>query len=204
MSRLNQRRYEQHTLAAIFVYVAVLLLVLPLVRTASSIPFKVLLAVAPALPMLYVIWLMARRIRDSDELEQRMHLVALGAATAVVAACSLIGGFLAIAHVLPLDGSILIWVFPLMMLCYGTTRWWIARRYGGDLSCEGAMPMHRRLAIIAALMTIVGVFTYLRRDALDAGIFFGMAAGLALLAGSRLVTYAQRRRKGMKSDDVDA
>lgn len=204
MSRLNQALYEQRTMAAIGVYVAVLLLVLPLVRTASSMPFKALLAVAPALPMLYVIWLMARRIRDSDELEQRMHLVALGAATAVVAACSLVGGFLAIAQVLPLDGSILIWVFPLMMFCYGTTRWWLARRYGGDLSCDGLMPMHRRLAIIAVLMTAVGIFTYLRRDALDAGIFIGMAAGLALLAVARFVTRRQQRRKAERGDGADA
>jgi len=181
-------------MVAMSIYVVVLLLALPVVRTVASIPLKGMLAVAPALPMLYVIWLMAQRIRDSDELEQRMHLIALGVATAVVAACSLVGGFLATAQVLPIDGSVLIWVFPLMMFCYGATRWWIARRYGSDMSCDLAMPMHWRLSIIAAMMTVVGIFTYLRRDVLDAGIFIGMGAALAVLALLKLTTYLRRRR----------
>jgi hypothetical protein len=201
MPRLNQKRYEQRLMLAMSIYVVVLLLVLPVVRTVASIPLKGALAVAPVLPMLYVIWLMAQRIRDSDELEQRMHLIALGVATAVVAACSLVGGFLATAQVLPIDGSILIWVFPLMMFCYGATRWWIARRYGSDMSCDGAMPMHWRLSIIAAMMTVVGIFTYLRRDAIDAGIFIGMGAGLAVLALFKLATHLRRRRMAGQHGD---
>lgn len=201
MPRLNHKRYEQHLMAAMSLYIAVLLLTLPLARTATGLLLKGALAIAPVIPMLYVIWMMAQRIRHSDELEQRMHLVALGVATAVVAACSLIGGFLATAKVLPIDGSILIWVFPLMLFCYGATRWWLARRYGSDLSCDGAMPMHWRLGIVATMMAVVAIFAYLRHDAFDAGIFIGMSA--VLLVGALLKFAAWLRRRHSTGGDGD-
>ena len=193
MPRLNQKRYETRLMFAMALYVAALLLLLPLARVAVSITLKGFLAVVPALPMLYVIWLMAQRIRDSDELEQRMHLVALGVTVAVVAAASLIGGFLATAHVWLIDGSILIWVFPLMLFCYEATRRWIARRYGSPIACDGGIPLHWRLAAVAAMLLAVGIFAYLRRDVFDMGIFIGMAAGLVVLALLKFVAYRRRR-----------
>ena len=106
MPRFQYKHYQRRLMLAMTGYVGFMLLVWPLARTVTSLPLKVLLALAPVLPMFYVIWLMARRIRDSDELEQRTHLIALGVATAAVGALSLVGGFLASAQVVQLDGSI--------------------------------------------------------------------------------------------------
>lgn len=201
MPRLTQRRYETRVIFAMSIYVVALLLLLPLARTASSVALKGFLAVLPALPMLYVIWLMAQRVRDCDELQQRTHLVALGVTVAVVAACSLIGGFLATAHVWPIDGSILIWVFPLMLLCYEMTRRWIARRYGGSPACEGAMPMHWRMAAVAIMMAVVGIFAYVQHNAFDAGLFLGLGGGLVLLALIKFFADRRVRQKGAQGDD---
>ncbi|WP_158882751.1 hypothetical protein [Rhodanobacter sp. L36] len=196
MARLKEKRYEQHLMVAMSIYVAVMLLVWPLVAKVGSVPLKWLLALAPTLPMLYVIWLMAQRIRDSDELEQRMHLVALGVATAVVGVLSLMGGFLAASGVLAIDGRILIWVFPVMMASYGITRWRVARAYNSDMSCDGdsGIPMHWRLAFVAAALGAVGIFALLRRDAFDAGMFAGMAGAFIALALAKLVAFLRRRR----------
>ncbi len=67
MPRLSDKQYQRQSMLAMTAYVAVMLGVWPLVRTVTGLPLKMLLALAPVLPMLYMIGLMARRIRDSDE-----------------------------------------------------------------------------------------------------------------------------------------
>jgi len=136
MARFSKRQYQQHVLAAMGVYTALITLAWPLVRITHSVPLKVLLAVATAMPVVYVIAQLVRLIRASDELERFTHLVALSSATAVVCALSLIGGFLSVAGVVKLDGSILIWVYPAMALCYGVVHAWVRRRYGVAMWCE--------------------------------------------------------------------
>lgn len=180
--RWQAKRYQWQTMAATTLYVIVMLVAWPLIGTTNSVILKTLLALAPVVPMLYVIGLMALRIRDSDELEQRTHLIALGVATAVVGALSLAGGFLAIAKLLPLDGTVLIWVFPALMVSYGATRWWVARRYGMSLSCgdEGGMPKYVNLLLAGVLMALVALYAWWTHDAQAFGMFCGMAAVLAV------------------------
>lgn len=202
MSRLSYKQYQRRTMLAMTVYVAVMLGVWPLVRTVSGLPLKVLLALVPVLPMLYMIALLARRIRDSDELEQRTHLIALGAATGVVGALSIIGGFLASAQVGHLDGTILIWVFPALMFCYGITRWWVARRYGVGLSCEeeSGVPLYLRFLMMAL---VIGVAAWWFRRSLDdgsLGTLCGMAAGFAMLGA--VVGIARWRRRPHHSEEL--
>jgi len=97
MPRSIEKLYRQRLMLAMAIYIGVMLLAWPLVRTTDSLSLKVVLALAPVLPMLYVVWLMVRRVWHSDELEQRTHLIALGASTVVVGVLSLVGGFLAAA-----------------------------------------------------------------------------------------------------------
>lgn len=197
MPRFNESRYRSQLSVAMVAYMAAMLLVWPLSRTAASVPLKVMLAVVPVLPMLFVIGLMARRIGTSDEFEQRVHLVALGASTALLGALSLVGGFLAAAGVLRLDGSILIWVFPVTMIGYGIARWWLlVRHYGGSATCEGGS-MGWRLVLLAVLVLMVlGVAWWRGRlDDFEAGLLVGLLPGvlivLAVLLWRRL-----RRRPG--------
>lgn len=56
-------------------------------------------------------------------------------ASAIACVASLVGGFLAAAHVVGFGGDILIWVFPLLCFSYGAMRWLLACRYGGG-GCE--------------------------------------------------------------------
>lgn len=185
MPRPDNKRYERQVVLAMVIYTALLLIATPLLRLSQSVIWKTLLAVAPVLPMLYVIALMGRRIRDSDELEQRTHLVALGVATGVVSGLSMVGGFLTAGGVLHLGGEVLIWVFPALMLCYALARQWVARRYGVESVCseEGSTWLPAYFAASGLLMGCLALYAWWRQQATDAlalavgaGFFLGMAA----------------------------
>lgn len=198
MPRFNESQYRRQLSVAMVAYMAAMLLVWPLSRTAASVPLKVLLAVVPVLPMLFVIGLLARRIGASDEFEQRVHLVALGASTALLGALSLIGGFLAAAGVLTLDGSILIWVFPVTMLGYGAARWWLlVRHYGGSASCEGS-PLGWRLLLLGVLVLMVLGAAWWRGklDDFEAGLLVGLAPGVLVLLAVLLWRRLRRKSRG--------
>ncbi|MGN2253087.1 hypothetical protein ACFWZ4_06900 [Frateuria sp. GZRe12] len=198
MPRFNETRYRSQLSVAMVAYMAAMLLVWPLSRTAASVPLKVVLAVVPVLPMLFVIGLMARRIRASDEFEQRVHLVALGASTALLGALSLVGGFLAAAGVVRLDGSILIWVFPVTMIGYGIARsWLLVRHYGESVSCEGSSP-GRQLLLLAVLgLMVLGVAWWRGRlDDFQAGLLVGLVPGVLLVLAVLVWRRLRHRSRG--------
>jgi len=135
MARYTRQQYQRQVFAVMAVYVALMLGEWPHVRDPVGIAAKVALALLPVVPMIVLILLIARRVLSSDELEQRLYLLALGIATAVLCAASLIGGFLAASHAIQLDGDVLIWVFPLLGAAFGAAHWWLGRRYG-YAACE--------------------------------------------------------------------
>jgi hypothetical protein len=135
MARFTKRQYRNQLLAVMTVYVILMLAEWPHVRDPVGLPIKVVLALLPVLPMIVVLWLIAKRVLSSDELEQRLYLSALGIAAAAVCTLSLIGGFLAASHVIELGGEVLIWVFPLLSVCFGAAHAWLGRRYGYG-ACE--------------------------------------------------------------------
>jgi hypothetical protein len=208
VKRLTERHYQRHVSVTMLAYVGAMVLVWPLARTTPELWLKLLLAAAPALPMLYVIALMARKVAQSDEFEQRVHLVALGVASAVLAALSLLGGLLAAAGAVPLDGSILIWVFPLMMVTYSLTRWWvITRRYGGSTECEQAsawsLPM--RLMLMAAPMGVVLLVAWWRGrlDDAGAGMLVGIGGSCIVFAAIAAVRRWRRDRRDRRDQAGD-
>lgn len=195
MTRLSAKQYGNRTTLAMAIYVGLMLLVWPQVRALDDAAAKSLLALVPVLPMLYVIWLMARRILGSDELEQRTHLIGLGAATGASAVFALVCGFLAAARLFSLDAvaMLLFWVFPLQMLAYGGVRAWVARRYGSDALCEEEGAPAPRLAIAGVLLAIPAIWGYWRgKDAFAVGLLAGMAA--ALLLGAAILQWRRWRR----------
>lgn len=135
MPRFNRREYRRQIFALMAVYIASMLLVWPQARHAANLPWKVVLSLAPVVPVVLVIGLMMKRVLHSDELEQRVHLLALSAASGLVGVLSLVGGFLRASGALVFDGDILIWVFPVLCVSYGIARWLLGRRYG-DMGCE--------------------------------------------------------------------
>ena len=134
MSRPSPTAYRRQVLVLMSIYTALMLLEWPLVRAEGTGPvLRIVLALVPPLPVLGVLWVAARRFMQSDELEQRVHLLALSIATGVVCALSITVGFLCAANVLALGGDLLIFVFPALIVVYVLVRWPIARRYGTEV-----------------------------------------------------------------------
>ena len=131
MARMSTRRFNGYVMLLMVAYVALIILVWPLVRNVHGMWWKIALAVSPTVPVTWVVALMARRVMLSDELEQRLHLIALGVATALVGTASLIASFLAMAKVWQGDGSELVWVFPALCFIYGFTRLGLKRYFTG-------------------------------------------------------------------------
>jgi hypothetical protein len=119
-------------LVVVTLYVAIMLLVWPRADATAGLPLKITLALSPVVPVAWLVWLMARRVMHSDELEQRLHLLALGIATAAVGTLSMVGGFLAAAHIWSVGGAVLIWVFPLLCVAYDIARALLKRHYTGS------------------------------------------------------------------------
>ena len=196
MSRTAQQTYNIRLMIAMTIYIVVLLGVWPLARTVDEPLLKVGCALAPVLPLLYVIWITAQKILNSDELEQRTHLIGLGVATAVVSVFSIVSGFLAVSNLMTLDWAsiVLIWIFPLLMISYGAARTYAARRYGTDMCDEHErMPVHLLLLWLAMLFGVVAALLHWRGGKDDVvAMMLGMT--LAFAAGAALFAFRRRRR----------
>ena len=184
MARMDRRTYDRRIMIAMGAYVAVFLAVWPQARGAADPWLKGLYALTPVVPLLYVIWQMAQRILQSDELEQRTHLIGLGIATVVVSIVSIVAGFLAAANVMTLEGTsvVLVWIFPLLMIAYGLGRSHAARRYGSNALCEDEdrMPAYLRFLCAAAITGFIAAYVYLRTgEEQVCGTLLGMACALA-------------------------
>lgn len=131
MTRSSPTAHRRQVLVLMAIYTALMLLEWPFVRRPELGPvLHVLLALVPPVPVIGVLWVAARRVIQSDELEQRVHLLALSIATGIVCALSITAGFLCAANVFALGGDALIFVFPALIVIYVLVRWPIARRYG--------------------------------------------------------------------------
>jgi hypothetical protein len=134
MPRLTRSTLRRQVYLLMFAYVVLMWLVWPRVHTTTDLPLKIALAFLPIVPMSAAIWLIAMDVVRGDELQQRVHLIALSIAAGVTCAASFTAGFLCSAGVLALHGDDLIWVLPAMALTYAVAKWLVGRRYGG-LGC---------------------------------------------------------------------
>jgi|SRR5580765_2926878 hypothetical protein len=196
MTRLSKAQYDRLVLAAMAVYVFLVLVLLPQARRADALMPRLIPSLLPTVPMLYVIWLLGRRIWQSDELEQRTHLIGLGVASAVVGVFGLIGGFLAVTKVVPYEtaATLLLWVFPILMLSYGLARWWAARHYGGGLCDEAAgLPIPVRLLLVALMFGVIAAWSYVHPSD---DFAFGASCGVACASLGAAIVFGLRRWLG--------
>jgi len=193
MASFTEQTYRRRMDKAVLVYVVCMSTPWLWLSTASGPVSKVLLALLPAAAAWYLIGLMMRRVRDSDELAQRVHLVAVGVATMVVSVLSLGAGFLAAAGMLAFDGSVLIWVFPVMAASYGVAHGWAGWRYG--LGVDGdAVAM--RVSVMANLLVVTGLFTFRERVQAHDGRVIGALLGIVLVAVAvHVLARRQRQRR---------
>ena len=200
VNQIQKKTYERDLMLAMAAYMIVVLLIWPLARTTPSLSLKIVFSLAPLVPLTWAIWLMAKRIWLSDELEQRTHLVGLGVATIVVSVFSLVGGFLANAKLLSQGASakLLLWVFPILLVSYGIAQIGVRRHYGLDGACSNdeSFPTYLRLLSVAVLLSILTVWGYFRPiDNVRLGLLAGMTTAVGVAALIMSVRRFMRRHE---------
>ena len=123
--------YRRHVMVLMLIYIVLFGLTWPLVHTTENTALKLALTLAPLLPMGAALWLVASDIAHGDELQQRVHLIALSIATGIVSAASFAAGVLTATGFLRLGGDDLMFVLPAVALTYSGLSWLVGRRYGG-------------------------------------------------------------------------
>lgn len=124
-----ERRYGKEMAAAGALYVVAMLTAWPLALRMDVAAWRGALALAPVLPAALMLRAIYRHVRDSDELQRRLHLEALAISASVISLVSMALGFLAAARVIVLGGDVLLWVFPALAGVFGAVRCWIQWRY---------------------------------------------------------------------------
>ena len=124
------RRYQREMWPAMTAYVLVMLAWRRVLDMADATWLKVLIALFPALLVLWVMRAFVRYVRDSDEMQRRIELESGAVAGLVVSGIYLAAGFLQTAGLIDIPSKVaMIWVFPMLCLVYGIAKIVNARRY---------------------------------------------------------------------------
>ena len=124
------RRYQREMWPAMTAYVLVMLAWRRVLDLADATWLKVLIALFPALLVLWVMRAFVRYVRDSDEMQRRIELESGAVAGLVVSGIYLAAGFLQTAGLIDIPSKVaMIWVFPMLCLVYGIAKIVNARRY---------------------------------------------------------------------------
>ena len=124
------RRYMQEFLPAMAAYVVVLFLSTWALRHVEATALRVLLALAPAVPVAAAARAVLRFVRGSDELDRKILLEAFALAALVLTLGSFSLGLLVMADVIPMRADMaLLWILPVYCLLYGAFAAIARRRY---------------------------------------------------------------------------
>jgi hypothetical protein len=127
--RKVDRRYMRQFTPAMAAYLLIMMFLWPRLGQTDQAWLRGLIALAPAVPIAWLILAMVRYVLGSDEFMQRLHLQALATAAGVVGFASIVAGFLVAAKLWVLDGSVLMMVYPALCLVYAVAFFRAKRRY---------------------------------------------------------------------------
>jgi hypothetical protein len=124
------RRYYREMGWAMGAYVAVMLVWKRLLDLVSDTWLRVVVALLPALLVVWVMRAFVRYVRDSDEMQRRIELESGAVAGLMVSAGYMAAGFLQSADLIAVPAKVaMLWVFPMLCFTYGIAKVVISRRY---------------------------------------------------------------------------
>jgi hypothetical protein len=124
------RRYRREFMPAMAGYIAVMLLWKQLLGLVQAPWLRLLVALLPALLVLWVMRAFVRFVRDSDELQRRIELESGAVAALLISAGYMAAGFVQMAGLIEVPAKLaMLWVFPSLCFTYGAAKVFIARRY---------------------------------------------------------------------------
>ena len=121
------RRYIKEFLIAMSMYVIVLIVSISILN-CLELPklWQIVISIAPALPVAFIILVLMRLLINSDELQQRVQLLATSFAAALTGLITFSYGFLENVG-FPKFPTFLI--FPLMIVLWGISLAYFSKRY---------------------------------------------------------------------------
>lgn len=125
------KRYLREVFIAMTAYAVLIVVFGVLMPKTESTFWRIVLAVLPLVPVLFLIRALVRVIRDQDELERRIDLEAMAIASMTTGFGFFSLGLLLRAKAgwtMPAD-SIAIWVLPCLFMTFGIAKLWVVRRY---------------------------------------------------------------------------
>ena len=121
------KRYTKEFTSAMVAYIVTLIVSIAILQRYEFPKFwQVILALIPAVPVFFVVIAMLRALKDSDELQQRVQLLATSFAAALTGLITFTYGFLENVG-FPKFPTFL--VFPMMIMLWGLSLGYFSRRY---------------------------------------------------------------------------
>jgi len=124
------RRYYRELAAPMVAYVVVMLVWKRLLDLVGDGTLRVLVALLPAAIVLWMMRVVVRYVRQSDEMQRRIELESIAIAAMLVSSAYMAAGFLQTAKLIDVPAKVaMLWVFPMLCMAYGVVKVVIARRY---------------------------------------------------------------------------
>ena len=125
------RRYVREFTPAMIAYVAVMLVWKRLLEAVEMPMLRLLIALVPAVLLVWIMRAVVRYVRDCDEMQRRIEVESGAVAALMVCTGYMTLGFLQTAELIDIPSKIaMLWVFPALCFSYGLAKVVIARRYG--------------------------------------------------------------------------
>ena len=123
----TMRRYMKEFLSAMSVYVIVLIVSVTLLKNYEfARVWQIIISIAPALPVIFVMVAMMRLLKDSDELQQRVNLLATTFSAVVTGLLTFSYGFL---ENIGFPKFPTFAFFPMLFMLWGLGRAYFTKRY---------------------------------------------------------------------------
>ena len=124
------QRYRREFTPALVAYIGVMVFWKQLLGQVSSPWLRLLVALLPAVLVLWIMRAFIRYVRASDELQRRIELESGCTAALLVGAGYMAAGFVQTAGLIDVPAKLaMLWVFPSLCLAYGVAKVFVARRY---------------------------------------------------------------------------
>ena len=121
------KRYTREFIISMVAYAAILIASISAIKNIEMTqPLKIIVALMPAVPVTFVLIAVMRNIKDSDELQQRVHLLATTFSAALTGLITFTYGFLENLG-FPKFSTFL--VLPMLFFFWGISLAWFSKRY---------------------------------------------------------------------------
>ena len=121
------KRYTREFILSMVAYAIILIASIYAIKNIEmSQPLQIIVALAPAVPVAFVLIAVMRLLKDSDELQQRVHLLATSLAAALTGLITFTYGFLENVGFPKFPTH---FVLPLLIAIWGISLAWFSKRY---------------------------------------------------------------------------